>query len=450
MKTRAFLFATLAVATTTLSASAQQPWLEDRRLGEGIGIRTGNLELHPGIAAQLGYDSNYFQRADDEDPISMYRIRITPSLSLATLGQKRRSETGAGAPPTVNFRAGVHASYNELIATDSAHADEAADQRNVSAGANFTLDVLPQRPWGFDMYGDFVRTAEPSNSALNDLAFDRDALRLGAGINWRPGGGLFDWRLGYELNLHHFERNAYQQFNNTQHYLKTRGRWRFMPRTALIYDGEVGFLRFSQPTFSNDAQTVRTRIGMNGLITYHFAMLALAGWAASFYENTTTPSRNYDGPVGQLELKWFPLPQPNLDPSEATVGLASIAAGYVRDYTHSYLSSYFRRDRGYLNASYFVGGSVLLSAEGGLSHLSHSSSFFPPPDGLRSPPFKDNRVDVSLFGEYRPSDTIGINLNLRYNAALDDNRIQTVPGSPETDNLQFTRYEAWLGVRWFM
>lgn len=323
MKKVAFLAAALAVATTTFSAAAQQPWIKDRSYGEGIGIRTGNLELHPGIAGEFGYDSNYFQRADDEKPIvSMLRLRVTPHLTLSTLGQQRRGQQGNAAPPTLNFRAGVFASYNELIATDSQYSSEASDQRHVDAGANFSLDILPQRPWGFDLYGDYLRTVEPSNDFNTDRAFDRDSLRLGAGINWRPGGGLFEWRLGYELQYNYFERTLFQDFNNAQHFVKMRNRWRFLPRTALIYEGDVGFLRYSQTDTQNNAQTIRSRIGVNGLVTNHFAFLALGGWAASFYESTGgIPVRNYDGPVGQAELKWFILPQPTLQPGDATAGL---------------------------------------------------------------------------------------------------------------------------------
>src|SRR5688500_14918632 len=117
MKIRAFLPTALAVVTTTLSVAAQQqPWIADRRYGEGIGIRAGNLELHPGIAGEFGYDSNYFQRADDEEPvIDVYRIRVTPHLTLSTLGPQRRGPGAEGAaPPTVNFSAGTFLSYNYL------------------------------------------------------------------------------------------------------------------------------------------------------------------------------------------------------------------------------------------------------------------------------------------------------------------------------------------------
>ncbi len=179
MRIGAFLATALVVVTATLSASAQstastgvQPWLKDRRYGEGIGIRTGNLELHPGISAELGYDSNYLQRADDEDPLAAIRLRSTGSLSLSTLGPQRRAEGGPGEPPKVNFRAGLFLTGNLLFpsgASNQADKDTITNQKNVSTGVNFTLDVLPQRPFGFDMYGDFVRTAEPSNVGSTDL-----------------------------------------------------------------------------------------------------------------------------------------------------------------------------------------------------------------------------------------------------------------------------------------
>src|SRR4051812_25988210 len=99
------LAATVLLGAISLEAhaQAQQPWLSDRRYGEGIGIRAGNLELHPGVSGEVGYDSNYFLRAPEEDPISAYRIRITPSLTLSTLGRQRtQSQSGQtnGGQPT--------------------------------------------------------------------------------------------------------------------------------------------------------------------------------------------------------------------------------------------------------------------------------------------------------------------------------------------------------------
>src|SRR5438132_12320940 len=111
MKPSRIAFAVLALGFGYSSvSSAQEPpvWLKDRRYGEGMGIRTGDLELHPGIAGEFGYDSNYFLRSDkntgpiaDLPVVPALRLRIPPSFSLATISpQRREAEGGHSVPPT--------------------------------------------------------------------------------------------------------------------------------------------------------------------------------------------------------------------------------------------------------------------------------------------------------------------------------------------------------------
>src|ERR1700721_679844 len=62
------LAATAAVLVSLLpSAAYAQEWLKDRRSNEGAGIREGDLELHPGIAGEVGYDSNWFLRSSSNE-----------------------------------------------------------------------------------------------------------------------------------------------------------------------------------------------------------------------------------------------------------------------------------------------------------------------------------------------------------------------------------------------
>jgi hypothetical protein len=465
MRIRLASAAAIFVTTTTLAASAQQqPWVKDRRLGEGMGIRTGNLELHPSLAAEIGYDSNYFQRAGDgtqeERVIDTLRFRGTGALGLSTLGPDRRQAIDSGAPPSVAFDAGLHLSYNEFVALASENADTMSNQRHVDASADFKLHVLPQRPWSFDAYGTAIRTVEPNNTnPVEDNAFDRDSLRLGAGINWRPGGGLFEWRIGYEFAMHVFERELFQEFNNTQHSFKTRGRWRHLPRSALVYDGSYTLVRYSNETAQNDGDIVKWMVGHNGLITKHFAELLMVGWAASFYEARDTPSgsvqaRNHDDFIAHAEIKWFLIPQPTLEDTSAPVGLSSIALGYVRDFNNSYLGAFYERDRGYVKFSYFMGGVLLLALEGGVSIINYPHSFFP--DGtIRETPFGETRIDAQLFGEYRFSDVFAVNATLRYDQNINDRRIlmsraDPAAGQPEVrENLAFERWRAFVGARLF-
>ncbi|MGC4065401.1 MAG: hypothetical protein QM784_12285 [Polyangiaceae bacterium] len=437
--------------------SQGRPWVSDRGYGEGMGYRTGDLELHPGVAGEVGYDSNYFQRSGDgganspDSPISSaLRFRLTPSLTLSTLSPQRRlGDAATSVPPTLNFRAGVFASYNELVGLSGD--DDFSKQRHLDGGANVLFDILPQRPVGADVSGNFTRMVQPSNDPAAISAWNRDSVTLGAGVTWRPGGGLFDWRLGYGLLYNYFEQSAYQNLNNISHAVESRGRWKFLPRTAAIFDARSSWLYYGQNALRNDGQNVQARLGINGLVTNHFALLAMVGWGATYYQPTAQPVlANFDSIIGQGELKWYILPQPKLQPGAATVGLSSIALGYLRDFTNSYLADYYRRDRIYVSASYFVGGRYLVDLQGGYSRIAHPEFVR---NGVTGGPFTENRVDVQLFTEYRTSDTFGVNATLRYDASLTNDVLVTPPanGAPGvTDHLAFSRFTGWLGARWFL
>src|SRR5262249_3176122 len=158
-------------------------------------------------------------------------LRIIPSFSLATLGpQRREGDGGAAEPPKVGFRAGVAASYNEFIATRSGDSDALGKQRNVGALGNLQLTVLPGRPWSADIYADFLRSIQASDNP--DFNYNRITARFGGGLIWTPGGGMFDWRLGYEYGLTYFEQTEFRDLSNYYNQVNTRGRWRFLPRTA--------------------------------------------------------------------------------------------------------------------------------------------------------------------------------------------------------------------------
>ncbi len=466
MKTHSAWLTVLVLSLLPATAVAQsRPWIADRAIGEGMGVRTGDFELHPGLAGEIGFDSNYFQRAGttpgalngvnyqgvDTPILAAYRLRITPSLTLSTLGPQRRTgDTQSAPPPQFTFRSSLYASYNELFAAGNSY--DFSNQRHIDGGAKLNFEALPERPFSFDGNGDFTRMVSPSNDPAIVNSWNRDIIGGGAGVTWRPGGGMFDWRLGYDLRYTYFEADTYRGLTNTNHILGTRGRFKFLPRTALIYDGTATFIRYKfANAFRNDGDIVQARLGVNGLVTNRFSVLALFGWADTFFAPTVTPVRsNYNSVVGQAELDWYVLPQPKLQPGDATVGLSVIGLGYVRDVSLSYLADYYRRDRGYAKVSYFIGGRFLVDLQGGYSRITH------PPFTSQGQAFNqisEDRVDAQLFTEYRTSDSLGLNATLRYDASLTKATLyyQAIGGNtPIADNLAFSRFQAWLGVRWFM
>ena len=90
--------------------------------------------------------------------------------------------------------------------------------------------------------------------------------------------------VGYEYGLTYFEDSQFRDLSTNYNQVNTRGRWRFLPRTAFLYDGSITFLRYNQPPPGRlDSDPVRARLGLNGLITPSFALLGMVGWGSSFY-----------------------------------------------------------------------------------------------------------------------------------------------------------------------
>jgi hypothetical protein len=436
-----------------------RPWLGDRSYAEGIGIRLGELELHPGVAAEVGYDSNYFQRSGDEGapnehPIySAYRLRLTPALMVSTLGPRRRAGDGNhAAHPKLWFRSGLFASYNELIGGDEEL--ELSEYRSLELGAEAKLALFPAERVGGDLRAAYARTVQPSNDpgTLND--FDRDTVRGGGGVTYRPGGGLFEWRLGYDARFTYFETDAARHLTNSEHALGTEGRWRFLPKTALLCDTETRLLHYTfHNAVRNDGQTIRSRLGLHGLVSNRFAILVLGGWASSYFIATASPVRaNYDDFVAHTELKWFLSPRPAEAPPAAApvdVGLSHLAVGYLRDFSQSYIADYYRRDRVYGNAAFFIDGRTLLEARAGYSYVTHPSF---DRAGVSYGGLTEDRVDVELFGEYRFADGMALNATARYDASLWDSIISgpdASPGEGYWDNLEYARFTLFLGARYF-
>jgi hypothetical protein len=441
MKQRLVLAAALAATAVPITARAQL-WLEDRQYREGVGVRVGDLELHPALGADFGYDNNYFLRADSEDPAATYRLRVTPSLTLSTLGAQRRNSLDQGSPPSATFDAAAFATYHELFAADSNETDLMRSQRHLDLGASLNLKLLPHRPLGADVYADYLWIGEPSNNPepVDDPRnqFDRGVVRVGPGVTWRPGGGLFEWRLGYEAAYNYLSDN--DQYNNVVQAIMTRGRWRFLPRTALLYDAQYRFIRYTNEgaDVPADGDVVRARVGITGLVTPRIGLLGILGWSSSFYEGVP---QNADTILAQAEAKYYFQKSGSEDPSP--VGLSTLAIGYLREIQNSYLSSFYEKDRGYAQLTYYLGGAFVLRVQGGFSHI-----WFP--TGLEYQEFSQNRIDARLFGEYRFSNSFGVNGSFLYDQTMSDTLVPVTMVTTPTDDLDYTRWQVYVGARWFM
>jgi hypothetical protein len=477
----ALLVSREAFAQANYVAQGDTPqWLKDRKYNEGIGIRSGDLEIHPGVAGEVGYDSNWFLRSDsnggfvnsgpNSPPIPALEFRITPSLYLSTLGPQRREGDVVAEPPSVRFRTGVNATYREFIGLSSspvasAPSNDISRQRNVSGAADARLEIAPERPFGAALFANYGRTIQPNASTGDpNLSFNRDDVSAGGEFVTQPGSGTLDWHFGAQFHDTIFEDSAGSAYDNTTSEAYTRGRWKFRPRTALVYDATFRFINYANAgsAFTQglvSSTPVRARFGINGLVTDRFAFLGIVGWGASFYDTKLATQPQYDSVIGQAELKWYLSANPGIQaPSEVGLALSSIAVGYTRDFQNSYLGNYYGSDRGYLRFNYFFAGRALVTLEGGAGAIEYPNMYWPG-GAERHPSFTDLRVDATLFGEYRLSDSFGINTTVRYTANFSNAQVQDVDpagGAPVPAgnggyyDMAWNRVEAFLGVRYFL
>ncbi len=431
-------------------AQVGHPWLEGSA-PRGIGIRTDNLEFHPGLAGEVGYDSNYFQASgDDGEPtIPTLRMRLTPSLSLQTLSAARSEGDGPqAAPPKVKFRTDASLSVDKLISLLEQYSARLEGQTQIGGSVQAKLNVSPDRPLGADFFAGFSRIAQPFNSP-GVLSFNRKVYHGGADLRWRPGGGLLEWNLGYGARATAYEQTDFG-LNNVVHGANTRGLWRFLPKTGLIYQGEVQFVkRLYQPTRLHDGTSVSSQLGINGLITSKIGALVLGGWRSGFYEADEAGNvEDLDTPIGRAELTWFIAGNAELASEDGERGFSTLKIGYYRDGYPSELANYYIVDRGYLELSMLVGASVFVAAGGGASNVQHAMPREADGTPLRPKAPREFRPEAYLFAEWRLASTFAVFLNSAYSASPRNNVLSNGMGG--TDSMKFSRFTAMLGARWFM
>jgi hypothetical protein len=446
------LLAGTASAQTMMApmGSSPQPWLANRAVGRGIGIKVGDFELHPGVSGETGYDSNWYQRASSAieeatvGPVSdALRFRVTPSLSLSTLDQ--RASLGSGetpAPRVVQFHLDSFFTYNELVGLNNGAAG-VGNQRNFQGALGAELEAFRGRHWSGNLQANYAYIFEPANIAGLFGANDRHVINAGTGVRFAPGGGAFTWDvLGYRASMTLFGTESFRVNDNIDHTFTTEGQWRFLPKTALVYDGAVGLIRYANPGYNNGVDT-SARVGLNGLLLTRLGVLLMGGWAVGFRDNDNGLPRSYDDLIVKAELKYYFAAGERVQVGGANTGLSSAAVGYSRSFDNSYLGDFFQSDRGYASVSVAAAGRWLFTLNGGVSGINYPDSLF---DGNQQDAFSEVRLDAQAFVEYRPTQTIGVNATVGY----DQNISRVLTGDTFSDDLSFSRFRAFLGVRWFL
>lgn len=448
---RFLLFAAAMSVTGAVGTANAQAWLRDRAATQGPGIKAGDVEIHPGIGAEVGYDSNYFNRSKDDGPnfpvVDTWKLRITPSIYFNSARRRNIAEVGSPmAAPKFTFSVGGSLIYDEFLT----NTDKLGRNREFGVLASALASVLPGRPVGLNFFETFQRTAQPALEPQPTAGLNRDENRVGGELVFTKPGNLFDWRFGYAYRLTHFESDFANELSNYAHEFYTRGRYRFLPRTALVYDGSVVLQRYFQESAGlSNSTPLQSRIGLAGLLTDRIGVTAMIGWGAAFYQNASPGNgvRDEDTVIGQAEFRYYFTDQEQFD---AGAPVSDIAIGFIRDFSNSYLGNYYERNRGYVSISALWAQRVYTSLQAGIASIRYADVLGRDTGRLLAPSFTDGRVDATLFLEYRLSDWFGINATGQFLSELSNTKI---PFSSATGSgyfaMNFNRFQAFAGVRAF-
>jgi hypothetical protein len=432
----------IGVSSLGLSSTAEAQWAPDRAYTEGPGIRVGNLELHPGIAVRGGYDSNVFRTKNDR--VGAALLGVTPHLHLSTLKPQRTSqgEDAAGAPgqlpPPVAFDLGLAATFFKYF-TDRA-------PTNVEADTSAALSVLPERTFGFDLGATYARSTRPftdagNTSSNNKFAFDRITPSLS--LRAQSRGGVLKATAGYAPNVLIYESSTFNYLNAATHNVPLAASWKFLPFTALLYDGSVGFQRYFDQDSSNNSEAsvflsnsnrFQSRVGLNGAVTTRFSLRALVGY--SFVNNKNAALSDREDAVGEAAatFAWAP-------GSTAEVG-------YTRTLDVSPLGGFMQMDRGYAKTGILFAQMFQLGFDFGAAHVNYGTLRDSEGNALGvngTTKRSDVRLDGGVHGEYRATNWLAFMADFTVLGNITDFAYQRATAAPFA--AQFVTLQAYGGVR---
>lgn len=439
----------------SVRASAQlpqsTPWLPDRQYREGPGIKVGELELHPGIAIRGGYDSNVF-RADGETnggvtfPIQDAAIlAVSPHLYLSTetAQRAREGEDREGTVrqvPFLAFRTGLAAHYLHYFLEDAPH--------NVGAEADMFLGIAQNRQVGADVSFEYTRSVPPfTQNAGSRNAYVFDAFQPRLRLNFRSRSQVLTSYVGYAPRFTFYEdKRVFGYLNSFVHLAEVGAAWRFLPSTALVYDGNYAYQDFTEPDrdeliIVSNSNIFRTRFGINGALTNTLGLRVLGGYAVGFFRHGGLD--DFEDGIGEAVLTY------RFDPHV-------LDFGYQRNIQSSYAGAWYQTDRGFAKVSFLFAQRFALGLEAGVGHANYGRLVRT--NGMGDvvgagvggdTSREDIRIDGAVRGEYRVTNWLAFMADFVAQSALTDFEYAQLSsmGAQIADPAGYTFFQVFGGVR---
>lgn len=406
----------LALLALGGTATAQDSSVASPPTG-GNGFKVGSGRLHPYFDLETRLDSGvgYFAATDGQAPTPS---GLSPNLS-GEFAMHFRPGFRLDVPSSrlaLNLAANLdYVLYTGLMTANSGRAS------HLEGAADLTARLNPDAPLSLEVSDQFVRSDRTRTAAIGAgvLSLYNEAR---VKVPWRPGGGAVELTPAAAYGVEFFEPLGAtspvdctegvcdpltaERFDYGNLHFGLEGRWRFLPKTAVVMDTGVD-LRSYFNDGSEGATLVRARLGVAGLVSPKVAVTAKAGWGQNL------AAAGGGSFLAQLEGTY--LFSPTL----------SFKAGYLRTLEPVAAYGLFTDDRAYGEARALFGGKLSVHAGGSVDFLGFT--------GERS----DTVVSLDVGPEYQVRPWLSVAAGYMLGA-----RSSSVTGG----GLNYTRHEGYARV----
>lgn len=374
----ASLVALIAFAT---EAHASRFWLRE---DSSNGVRFGTGRLNAMVEFEGRYDSfaGWTQTGPDgNEQVGDMVLHVKPRVDLQIPSRVFRLEADAGV---------------DYVGYTGVEADWTRRQSKLNASLGFSGVLNPDSDAAIQIDERFVRTDRTTNLELSVLTIsNRNDVMLG--VDLRPGGGALNVRPKFVNTVEFFEprdvegadvqgTSLVNRWNYMENTVGLDLGYRLTDRTAIVFDGNVGFRSYEQKVSQvYDTTNLRLLVGFVGMVSPRVEVKGNVGYGAQLIDDEGLSESAFSSVIGNAEVAYHA--------DERT----KVAIGYRRDFRSSPTSAlHYSNDRGYLS------GQWRFSREFG-ARLTFAF------DSLR---FSNDRVDeivsFTLGPEYQPSDRIAV------------------------------------------
>jgi len=242
------------------------------------GFKVGDGRFHLGASLSFGYDSY----------VGNFPVANTTPVQFKQEGDLLLIPSALVGFDLDTKSTGVHfngsAGYYTFLGALSGHTPDAS---HIDANLGLQTAFNRDGPVEVQLGDNLVRSDRTQNVAIGIgvLSLYNNA-RLGVPIH--PGGGALEITPNVAWSVEFFEPLLGGSSNtlNTMNYSALTGglgaRWRFLPKTALVFDGNFVYQSYWQGPVNPDAGLLKAQIGLAGLISTKLSVLAMIGWGFDF------------------------------------------------------------------------------------------------------------------------------------------------------------------------